>query len=124
LKRKHIETLNELFAYLKIEKATYFVEEDHFIGKLTNTSRLELNTKELQDLIYIDNNNFVIHIIEKAFEQLKEDGVFIIENPYNNLLLWNKLKDNSNSQVIVDTYFFGFVFTKNTQAKEEFFIRL
>jgi len=82
LKKKQLETLNEVFSYLKVERAIFYSEKEHFIENLPN------------------------------------------ENPYENQVLWQEIKKYPDAQVIIDTYFFGFVFTRKTQAKEEFLIRL
>lgn len=123
-KRKHLQTLNELFAYFNIKKAMFKVESDHFLYQLPNAKAIQLDQSKQLDLIYVSEKSAKSVMAESIFNSLTESGVMIFEKPYNNLVFWETLKANPNAQVTVNTYFFGFIFTQKTQAKEAFFIRL
>jgi len=124
LKKRHIKTLNDFFLYLKIQRAIFFIKEHHFIKQIPSFKNIVIQNEERQDLVYIDEAHFIEQKINTAFDLLHEDGLIVIELPYKKTDLWRRVKKHSKVQVVIDVYFFGFVFLKKNQAKEVFFIRL
>ncbi len=122
LKKKHVKLLCEVFNYLKINEALFLVEENHFVKQIFKNRETQKNN--LYNLVYVSIDYFNNKNVEEYFLKLKKNGVLVVETPYKQIHFWKKIKENNQAQVIVDTYFFGFVFARNTQAKEKFFIRL
>lgn len=121
---KHIRILNDVFQYLEIDSYAHFCESEHTIDKLPSTEILKKTKHPKADLIYLPQENFNLHHSNVLIEGLKNNGVLIIENPYSNQKVWEKLKNQHETIVVVDTYFFGFLFNRKQQAKEHFKIRI
>lgn len=121
---KHIRVLNDVFEYLEVSNYAHFCENEHTIDKLPFTSLLPKTTHPKADLIYLPQENFNLHHSSLLTEGLKNNGVLIIENPYSNIQVWENLKQQYKNIIVVDTYFFGFIFNRKQQAKEHFKIRL
>lgn len=119
-----LQTLNYLPNYLKAKTANLIVPIGHFIYKLPNFQTLDKEIQESKDLIYIATENFNTNLVKQQLQNLKSTGVLIIERPYDNSQLWEQTKGLSEARVVVDTYFFGLIFPKISQAREEFKIRL
>ncbi len=124
IKKKHLETLCEVFRYLRLITGELIVSKNHFFKTLPLFKDLELNNYHQIDFVYLDNQYFNEKNLEYAFSKLKEEGVLIIQNPYKKIILWEKIIKDNRSQIIVDAYFFGFIFPKKNQAREVFFVRL
>ena len=123
-RKKHLETLNDFIVYAKIKSALFYCKDNHFVKQLPNIKKQESNLREKVDLGYVAKEYFNKKTLNSVLTKLHSNSTLIIELPNKNKQLWEELKQQSISQVIIDTYFFGFIFTKNTQAKEEFRIRL
>lgn len=124
IKKTALQTLNYVPVYLKAKTATLFVGENHFINDLPNFQTLHKKADGSKDLIYVASENFKLNLVQQQLQKLKETGVLIVERPYDKPLLWEQTKLLKQARVVVDTFYFGFIFPKNTQAKEVFQIRL
>ncbi len=121
LKTKHINLLNRIIDYLKITKIAGEFKITHLLTQLTETEKNIITTQyAIADLIFIPKNSQET----KQIDQLKPNALAIIELPYSNKDFWKSIKSHKNAHVVVDTYYFGFIFNRKQQAKEEFYIRL
>lgn len=123
-KIRHQRIINNFIEYYKIESALLNVEDNHFITQLPNFNNLKLNNMHANDLVYIDTENFSQKPAGYGLDLLKETGVMIVENPYQNKELWHQLLNNAKARIVVQTYFFGFIFPRKNQVKEHFYIRI
>jgi len=121
---KHIRILNDIISYLEVKGYAHLCKSEHSIDKLPITKLLPKVTNSIADFIYTPQENFNHHHANQLLKELKTNAVLVIENPYNNIAVWENLKKNPKAHVIVDTYFFGLVFNRKQQAKEHFYIRL
>jgi len=121
---KHLEILNDFIAHANIKTTHICCKENHFIRELPNIKKQEKSQSQKADLIYASHEYFDKKLLDSLYSKLHSNSILIIELPYKNEKLWEKLKQQSITQIVVDTYFFGFIFTKTSQAKEEFLIRL
>ena len=121
---KHIRVLNDLFEYLEVNNYAHFCESEHSIDKLPYTTLLPKTKHSKADLIYLPQENFNLHHSSVLIEGLKNNGVLVIENPYSNQKVWETIKEQHENIIVIDTYFFGFIFNRKQQAKEHFKIRI
>lgn len=121
---KHIRILNDLFSYLGVNNYAHFCESEHGIDKLPYTSLLTKTSHPKADVIYVPQENFNLYHSTALLEELKHNGVLIIENPYLNEKVWEMIKEKNENIIVVDTYFFGFLFNRKQQAREHFKIRI
>jgi len=123
-KAKHIRILNDIIGYLEINQYGHFCEREHGIDKLPITKLLSKTKHKSADLIYIPEENFNLHHTNQLIEELKQNAVLVIENPYSDEEVWKLIKSEQKSNIVVDTYFFGLIFNRKQQANEHFNIRL
>ena len=124
LSNKHISILANFIQYFSIN--SYFVAAPATHGIFKFLTHLKRNNTEIEyaDFIYVSAEKFASGLTEILIQKFFSNTVIIIETPYQNEKHWISLKKKESSRVIVDTYFFGFIFYRKQQAKEEFFIRI
>ncbi|WP_010177338.1 hypothetical protein [Aquimarina agarilytica] len=121
LKSKHILLLDRIICYFKINKIAGDFKNNHPITHLIkHQKKIDTTSSSNADLIFISKNTH----IARQIDELQPNALAIIELPHENKKKWNAIKTHKNAHVVIDTYFFGFIFNRNQQAKEEFFIRL
>ncbi len=120
-KSSHVQLLDRIISYFKITKIAGTYKTNHPLAHLI-TIKKNINTTNnvTADLIFISKNTYSI----KQIDQLKPNALAIIELPYENKDFWNTIKAHKNAHVVVNTYYFGFIFNRKQQAREEFYIRL
>ena len=128
LRAKQISLLNYFIPYFQVKKPTIFAPKNHGIYRLPNLSKLSItqiqNKKETADFVYIASETSTSGLTEIISQKITNQSVIIFETPYQNEKLWIYLKKQNFARVIVDTYYFGFLFPREQQAKQEFFIRI
>ncbi len=119
----HLETLtnrgkllNRLFHYFQFQEGIYLSE-----NKKTTPSKV--------DFIYIDSHYLQANIMEfNSITALANNETCVIfENPHYSKateIQWKSVVANSNFNVTIDTYSFGFAFIRKEQVKEHFTIRV
>lgn len=121
---KHIRILNDVISHLEIVNYGHFCKSEHSIDKLPITRLLTKTKHSTADLIYLPVENFNSHHVEQVINELKKGAVLIIEDPYSNNEVWNLFKEKQKKHIVIDTYFFGFIFNRSQQANEHFNIRI
>ena len=124
LNLKSIQILNDLILYLKTENYYCITEEKHSFLLLPSLEKLQKKHPENSDLIYVSENNQNIKLLLDLISNLKQNGLLIIENPYSNKVLWEEVKNKLDTQIVVDTFYYGLIFNRKQQAKENFKIRI
>jgi len=125
LNAKHIRILNDVISYLEIMNYGHFCESEHNIDKLPITKLLTKTNHSSADLIYVPVENFNSHHADQVISELKKEAVLVIESPYSNSDVWENFKEKQKTHIVVDTYYFGFIFNrKEQQANEHFNIRI
>lgn len=106
----------------------------HIKNVTIKTGEFETNLPKLKeksyDLIFFDGNhnkeatlNYFNMLVDKAHN----DSVFIFDDIYwskDMLEAWEQIKLHSKVTVTIDTFFWGFIFFRKEQAKENFKLRL
>lgn len=124
LKKRHLQIINDLIAYFKVKEAVFVVENNHFSTQLPNVKLLTQHTAQNKDLVYVSTTMFSLKVVKEGLAALNENGVMIVEFPYKKKEVWQQVLSQSKAHIVVQTYFFGFVFPKKTQAKEHFYVRI
>ncbi len=121
LRAKHIYLLYDFIDYFSPNQITTNCKAPHPLLSITTILKKDQNTQaNSADLIYIFQTKNKIDPIKN----LMPNDVLIVEAPYKTPAIWDMIKKENFAQVIVDTYYFGFIFNRKQQAKEEFYIRL
>jgi hypothetical protein len=119
----HLETLtnrgkllNRLFHYFQFQEGIYLSE-----NKKTTPSKV--------DFIYIDSHYLQANSMElnSIIALANNETCVIFENPHYSKateIQWKSVVANSNFNVTIDTYSFGFAFIRKEQVKEHFTIRV
>jgi len=125
IKNKHLNVLDDFINYFNVNKYTLICKNALHFKILHNLNSCIATDKiEKTDLIYIntlkDNIKYCIEVLGKQ----KNNSVLIIETPYQHPNKWEELKNKINTYIVVDTYYWGFIFKREQQRPEEFKIRL
>jgi len=119
----HLETktkkgrlLNRLFHYFQFQEGIYISENKKKLPSkidfiFIDSSYLNENKIQLDEIITLANNETCV----------------IFENPHYSKateIQWKSVVANSNFNVTIDTYSFGFAFIRKEQVKEHFTIRV
>ena len=119
----HLETktkkgrlLNRLFHYFQFQEGIYFSENKKMKPSkvdfiIIDSSYLQENNLELNSIIALANNETCV----------------IFKNPHYSKVIqkqWKSVIANSNFNVTIDIYSFGFAFIRKEQVKEHFTIRV
>lgn len=119
-----IQILQDSLQYLEFKNIQIAVPKSHGISKLATESNIQssLDLSEATNAIFI--SAFQKKIVLDP-ESLKNKGAFclILEAPYRNTALWNRLKKIFTDAVIVDTFYWGFIFLGKSQEAQKFNIR-
>ncbi|MFI1745795.1 O-methyltransferase [Thalassobellus sediminis] len=94
-----------------------------------NTEIKKLNSNKY-DLIFFDGNHqkeATLNYFEMLLETAHNDSVFIFDDIYwskDMTEAWESIKKHPKATVTIDTFFWGFVFFRKEQVKEDFIIRV
>lgn len=137
---KKEKMLSRLVDHLKIETILFFgksAEKDIFktsktiIADTTDAQQLDglfLKKNQQFDLIYFPfqaENLFVL--FQKTLPLAHNDSVFVFEKPHRSKemeQIWKDVQQTEKVRVSIDTFYFGFVFLRKEQAKEDFVVRV
>jgi len=78
------------------------------------------------DLVYFDGNHTeeaTLNYFETCFPYIHNETIFIFDDIYwskGMTAAWKKIKADTRVKVTVDTYYYGFVFFRKEQPKEDF----
>lgn len=109
--------LKDEYPNVQISNSTF----DEFLSKLST---------EQYDLIYIDGNhnlNATLFHFNTLINHIHNDSVMIFDDIYwskEMKMAWNKIQAHPKVTVTIDTFYWGFVFFRKEQVKENFKIRL
>jgi len=128
--KAHITTLEGCPETLKIAKKYLSKHSKSNItyvqGDFKNTLDSVLNKP--YDLVYFDGNhqkNATINYFKKCLKVAHNDSIFIFDDIYwNNEMTeaWNYIKNHHKVTVSIDVFYFGIVFFRKEQVKENFII--
>jgi predicted O-methyltransferase YrrM len=82
------------------------------------------------DFIFFDGNHqkeATLHYFESLLKTVHNDSVFIFDDIYWSKEMteaWNTIKKHPKVTVTIDTFYWGFVFFRKEQAREDFIIRV
>ena len=115
-KTKKGKLLNRLFHYFQFQEGIYISENNKKLPSkidfiYIDSYYLKANSMDLNSIIALANN----------------DTCVIFENPHYSKateIQWKSAVENSNFNVTIDTYSFGFAFIRKEQVKEHFTIRV
>ena len=122
-KIKHINILNCIISYLNINTFTFLCKKTHTFDLLPNLKNKQQSIDQ-PELIYIDQQHCNLNHTLTLINDLKPNAVVIIENPYSNKKVWEELQSKLETQIVVDTFYFGLIFNRKQQVKENFKIRI
>ena len=115
-KTKKARLLNRLFHYFQFQDGIYLSE-----NKKTTPSKVDFiyidsyylksNSMELNSIIALANNETCLIFVDPHYSKAIE-------------IQWKSVVANSNFNVTIDTYSFGFAFIRKEQVKEHFTIRV
>ncbi|HET8810262.1 MAG TPA: hypothetical protein VFM65_08365 [Flavobacteriaceae bacterium] len=138
-KGKKEKMLLRLVEYLKIETILLFGKSaENEIFKTSKTVitdpadvqqiNLFLKNNQQFDLVYFPaqtENLFVL--FQKTLPLAHNDSVFVFEKPHRSKemeQIWKSVQQTQKVRVSIDAFYFGFVFFRKEQAKEDFVVRL
>ncbi len=115
--------LADTLRHLKITEVFAIAPESHGIFRLNSFN----NTSTTQQFSNNTNAIFISTFQKKIALDLKEimhqDCCIILESPYFNMDLWKRLQKIFKDAVIVDTFYWGFIFLGKAQEPQKFNIR-
>lgn len=123
--------LNRILPYFDI-KTVLVLTDSGFISEVLSIENLVtinngIQSKNDYDMIYLDINQLQYHLnIELLLSKVHNNSVIILNSIYEseaNTILWKTIKEHPKITVTIDTFYLGFVFIRNEQAKEHFTIR-
>jgi predicted O-methyltransferase YrrM len=116
----------------KLAKANFETFNSKNINIITGdfTSEIESLKTNAYDLIFFDGNHqkeATLHYFKSLLETAHNDSVFIFDDIYWSKEMteaWEIIKRHPKVTVTIDTFFWGFVFFRKEQAREDFIIRV
>lgn len=99
-----------------------------FVGNFKNTLPFTLEKKQF-DFIYFDGNHQkepTLNYFEQCLSAVHNNSVFIFDDinwSQEMQEAWLEIKKHPKVSVTIDTYFWGFVFFRKEQNKQDFIIR-
>lgn len=119
-------------------KCSEFTQQQFYALNLSNvqlkTGNFETILPKLQgnsyDLVFIDGNHnktATIQYFETLLESAHNDSIFIFDDIHwsvDMLDAWEIIKAHPKVRISIDTFFWGIIFFRKEQAKENFVIRL
>ncbi|PKV49971.1 hypothetical protein ATE84_2017 [Aquimarina sp. MAR_2010_214] len=124
--------LNRILPYFDIKTALVLEDLSCVLSEIISIENLVLidyniQSKNSYDMIYLDLNQLQYHSnIELLLSKTHNDSVIILNSIYEseaNTILWKTIKELTEVTVTINTFYLGFVFVRNEQAKEHFTIR-
>ncbi|MEM5564609.1 class I SAM-dependent methyltransferase [Psychroserpens sp. AS72] len=113
---------------------THKLSEENIKNATIKTGEFETIIPKLKeesyDLIFFDGNHnkaATINYFETLIDKTHNDTVFIFDDIYwskNMLEAWEIIKTHPKVSVTIDTFFWGFVFFRTEQVKENFKVRM
>ncbi|TRZ42820.1 hypothetical protein [Robertkochia solimangrovi] len=101
------------FLFPEKQKLVTYTFDDQPEGTITPTDILIVTAgSKPTDIMY-----------EQMKANLDNDGILIMGNPRRNTL-WQKLKQDTDIHLTIDTFSLGFAFKRQQQRKEDFIIRI
>jgi len=100
----------------------------HFNDAIKDLIPIAIGTKTL-DLVFFDGNHqkeTTLNYFESLLESIHNDSVFIFDDIYWSKSMteaWEIIKQHPKVTVTIDTFFWGFVFFRKEQVKEDFVVR-
>jgi hypothetical protein len=95
---------------------------------LENLRNLEINKTVDKKITFFGNElEAVLTALKTKTFLMKNDDIWIVNGMYHNkknAKIWKSLKLNSSITITVDVYFFGLIFFRKEQAKQNFKIRI
>ncbi|WP_211482389.1 hypothetical protein [Aquimarina amphilecti] len=131
---KNAKLLNRLIPYLDYKSVLIPEKSSNTIGEILaidNSISISCSKtdKKKYDLIYL-NISFLEKnpaYLETLFSKVHNDSLLLlqaIQSSKEHQSIWNKLQDNNNVKVTINTFDLGFVFFRKEQEKEHFTIRV
>jgi predicted O-methyltransferase YrrM len=124
-----IEGCPEISKFTESQLQTFQIENVNLkIGSFTDVIPNLVNTK--WDLVFFDGHHdkkATLDYFEKLLPTIHNDSVFIFDDIYWSKGMtdaWEFIKKHPKVTVTIDTFFWGFVFFRSEQVKEDFIIRL
>ncbi len=124
--------LNRILPYFEIKTGLVLTDSKVIseIISIDNSVKIDHNiqSKNNYDMIYLDMNQSQSYFdIELMLSIIHNDSVIILNSIYkseDNIMLWKTIQEHPKITVTIDTFYLGFVFIRNEQAKENFTIRV
>lgn len=124
-----VEGCPNISTFSKVNFEKIKLQNINLITGSFNEVTKELSTNEY-DLIFFDGNHqkdTTLNYFETLLQTANNDSVFIFDDIYWSKGMteaWEIIKKHPKVTVTIDTFFWGFVFFRNEQAKEHFKIRV
>ncbi|OYX26392.1 MAG: methyltransferase [Flavobacteriales bacterium 32-35-8] len=124
-----IEGCPNISEFTKSTFKKYNLENIQIITGNFNDVIKDLTPKTL-DLIFFDGNHqkeATLQYFESLLETAHNDSVFIFDDIYWSKEMteaWETIKQHPKVTITIDTFFWGFVFFRKEQAKQDFFVRV
>ena len=99
------------------------------VGNFDQLLSESMNKFEELDFVLINGNHAkdaVLNYFKQCLPKLSEKGVMVFSEMYRNKEMkeaWEEIKSNPKLNVSIDLFWFGLVFVRKSQMKEDFMIR-
>ena len=124
--------INRIPPHFGFKNALILTEPSDSIAKVLSTNNIvsidtAIQSKRYYDIVYIAISQLQYELnIESLLSMMHNDSILIINSISKskmNTTMWEEVKEHPKVTVTIDTFYMGYVFIRNEQAKEHFTIR-
>ncbi len=125
--------LNRIPVYFECKNILVLKEPKDLISQILSVDNLvsidhSKQPDKVYDFVYLTTSLLHQYLDTKPLcKMIHNDSIILVDSIYNSetdMLNWEKIKKHPKVTVTIDTFYLGFVFIRNEQAKEHFTIRL
>ena len=111
---------------LRLGNPTVNILKEEPASTFLNTNKMNNDAYDLVLFQTIKKNN-TVHDFESLLEHVHNDSIFIFNHIYNSkdsVQIWETIKTHPKVSVTIDTFFWGIIFFRKEQVREDFIIRV
>lgn len=121
--KKQLQLLAETLKFLKLNKIAVFASKTHGIVELSKLLEISNSTVFTIATKAIFISAFQNKLVLEPKEIIKQKTCIILESPHFNIKVWLRLQEIFKDAIIIDTFYWGFIFIGKPQKPQKFKIR-
>ncbi len=118
-----LSLLTDTLNYLETTEVLAYTHKSHGIFQLNSLNNISTTQKFSKSTNAIFISAFQKKIALDPEEISRQNCCIILESPYFNLTLWKRLQDIFKDAIVIDTFYWGFIFIGKAQEPQKFNIR-